>query len=35
MFSFDPEETTSLSAGIYFVELIFGEERLVSRLVKE
>ncbi len=35
MFSFDPEETTSLSAGVYFVELIFGEERLVSRLVKE
>jgi hypothetical protein len=35
MFSFDPEETTSLSAGVYFVELIFNDERMVTRLVKE
>ncbi|MEO8085593.1 MAG: T9SS type A sorting domain-containing protein [Bacteroidota bacterium] len=35
MFSFDPEENTSLSSGVYFVELIFNDERIVSRLVKE
>jgi len=35
VFSFDPEETISLSSGVYFVELIFNDERVVSRLVKE
>jgi hypothetical protein len=35
MFSFDPEESARLSSGIYFVELILNDERIVSRLVKE
>ncbi|CAN5646338.1 hypothetical protein BH11BAC1_BH11BAC1_13280 [soil metagenome] len=35
IFSFDPEEKISLSSGVYFVELIFNDERIVSRLVKE
>lgn len=35
MFAFDPEESAVLSAGVYFVELVLDEERIVSRLVKE
>ena len=35
MFSFDPEELVQLSAGVYFVELLFNDERVVTRLVKE
>jgi hypothetical protein len=35
MHSFDPEENVTLSAGVYFVELTFHDERIVTRLVKE
>ena len=35
VFTFDPEEAGLLSSGVYFVELIFRDERVVSRLVKE
>ena len=35
MFAFDPEEDTRLIPGIYFVELLFNDERIVTRLVKE
>ena len=35
VFSFDPEETIKLASGVYFVEILFNEERVVSRLVKE
>jgi hypothetical protein len=35
MFSFDPELAAPVAAGVYFVEIIFNDERIVSRLVKE
>lgn len=35
MFSFDPEESGKLSSGVYFVELLLNDERIVSRIVKE
>ncbi len=35
LFEFDPEQTTKFSAGIYFVELLFNDERLVTKIVKE
>ena len=35
MFSFDPEESVRLIPGIYFVELLFNDEKVVTRLVKE
>ena len=35
MFSFDPEESVHLIPGIYFVELFFNDEKIVTRLIKE
>ncbi len=35
LFSFDPEESATLTTGVYFIELVFNEERVISRLVKE
>ena len=35
MFSFDPEESVKLTPGMYFVQVLLNDEKIVTRLIKE
>jgi hypothetical protein len=35
LFSFDPEQSSTLSAGVYFIRLSVGDETITTRLIKQ